>query len=96
MARIAEAAARHGLLLWEDCAQVFTGLGGYLGHPRSDATFFSFGVIKRATALGGGVARIRDAPVMSGTVYVYTLGLGRARGRCACTVCRRRVERSNH
>lgn len=77
IAPIAEAAARHGLLLWEDCAQVFTGLGGYLGHPRSDATFFSFGVIKRATALGGGVARIRDASVMSGT---HPLGLGRCKG----------------
>lgn len=66
MTLISEAAARHDLLLWEDCAQVFTGLGGYLGHPESDATFFSFGVIKRATALGGGVARIRDADVLSG------------------------------
>ncbi|CAN0510249.1 unnamed protein product, partial [Ectocarpus sp. 8 AP-2014] len=65
MTRIAEAAARHGLLLWEDCAQMFTGLGGYLGHPDSDAAFFSFGVIKRATALGGGIARIRDAQVLS-------------------------------
>ncbi|CAM9584251.1 unnamed protein product, partial [Ectocarpus sp. 12 AP-2014] len=61
MTHIVEAAARHGLLLWEDCAQMFTGLGGYLGHPDSDAAFFSFGVIKRATAFGGGIARIRDA-----------------------------------
>lgn len=66
MTHIAGVAARHGLLLWEDCAQVFTGLGGYLGHQESDATFFSFGVIKRATALGGGVARVRDAAVLSG------------------------------
>ncbi|CAN0443011.1 unnamed protein product [Ectocarpus sp. 12 AP-2014] len=66
MTHIVEAAALHGLLLWEDCAQVFTGLGGYLGHPDSDAAFFSFGVIKRATAFGGGIARIRDAQVLSG------------------------------
>eukprot|EP00903_Cladosiphon_okamuranus_P006970 g6784.t1 len=65
MTHVAGVAARHGLLLWEDCAQVFTGLGGYLGHQESDATFFSFGVIKRATALGGGVAHIRDAAVLS-------------------------------
>ncbi|CAM9847780.1 unnamed protein product, partial [Pylaiella littoralis] len=65
MTPIVGVAARHGVLLWEDCAQVFTGLGGYLGHPKSDAAFFSFGVIKRATALGGGVARIRDAAVLS-------------------------------
>ncbi|CAM9690541.1 unnamed protein product [Ectocarpus sp. 13 AM-2016] len=65
MTHIVEAAARHGLLLWEDCAQMFTGLGGYLGHPDSDAAFFSFGVIKRATTFGGGIARIRDAQVLS-------------------------------
>lgn len=71
MTHIAGLAARHGLLLWEDCAQVFTGLGGYLGHQESDAAFFSFGVIKRATALGGGVARIRDAAVLSGGKTVW-------------------------
>eukprot|EP00752_Nemacystus_decipiens_P006992 g6271.t1 len=65
MAHIVTVATRHGLLVWEDCAQVFTGLGGYLGHQESDATFFSFGVIKRATALGGGVARISDPAVLS-------------------------------
>ena len=66
MTPIAEAARRHGLLLWEDCALVFTGLQGYLGHPGSDAVFFSFGVIKRATALGGGVVRIEDTAILSG------------------------------
>ncbi|CAM9833492.1 unnamed protein product, partial [Sphacelaria rigidula] len=65
MAPIAEAAARHGILLWEDCAQVFTGLQGYLGHPASDAVFFSFGVIKRATAFGGGIVRILNADILS-------------------------------
>lgn len=69
MTPIAGVAARHGLLLWEDCAQVFTGMGGYLGHPESDAAFFSFGAIKRATALGGGIARIRDAAVLSGMIW---------------------------
>lgn len=73
MTHVAGVAARHGLLLWEDCAQVFTGLGGYLGHQESDATFFSFGVIKRATALGGGVVRIRDAAVLSGEGTVCAL-----------------------
>ncbi|CAM9560572.1 unnamed protein product [Discosporangium mesarthrocarpum] len=63
MEPIAELAARYSLFLWEDCAQVFTGLDGYLGHPFSDVAFFSFGVIKRATALGGGVVVARD-PVM--------------------------------
>ncbi|CAM9412466.1 unnamed protein product [Choristocarpus tenellus] len=64
MEPVAEVAARHGLLVWEDCAQVFTGLHGYLGHPSSDIAFFSFGVIKRATALGGGVVRTRDPSVL--------------------------------
>lgn len=68
MAPAVHAAARHGLLLWEDCAQVFTGRDGYLGHPESDAVFFSFGVIKRATALGGGLARIGNTAVLSGAL----------------------------
>lgn len=66
MAPVLETSKRHDLLLWEDCAQVFTGRQGYLGHPGSDAVFFSFGVIKRATAFGGGVARVRDDAVLSG------------------------------
>ena len=70
MAPITELAKHHGLLLWEDCAQVFTGLQGYLGHPDSDALFFSFGVIKRASALGGGVVRIKDTAILSG-VYNF-------------------------
>lgn len=70
IAPIAEVAAQCGVLLWEDCAQVFTGLEGYLGHPKSDAVFFSFGVIKRATALGGGVARVSNAVIMSGTIHI--------------------------
>lgn len=70
MTQIVEAAARHGVLLWEDCAQVFTGRQGYLGHAESDAVFFSFGVIKRATALGGAVARIGDTEILAGMTEV--------------------------
>src|SRR5262245_27861511 len=54
----AEKAQEHGLLLWEDCAQVFDGR--YAGHPEADAVMFSFGPIKTATALGGGLLRVRD------------------------------------
>lgn len=75
MTPIAGLAARHNLLLWEDCAQVFTGLGGYLGHPESEAVFFSFGVIKRATALGGGFASIRDTTVLSGVIRRAYVGI---------------------
>jgi dTDP-4-amino-4,6-dideoxygalactose transaminase len=54
--RIARA---HGLLLLEDCAQAFCG-DGYRGHDGADASFFSFGMIKTATALGGALARVRS------------------------------------
>lgn len=74
MSPVVDVAARHSVLLWEDCAQVFTGRQGYLGHPQSDATFFSFGVIKRATALGGGIARIADRSILSGVVVCHSVG----------------------
>lgn len=53
-------ARRHGLLLWEDCAQAFTDRG-FRGHPDSDLAMFSFGPIKTATALAGAVLVMRDA-----------------------------------
>ena len=55
-----EFAQRHDLLLFEDCAQAFEGRR-YLGHEQADVSMFSFGPIKTATALGGGVLRVRDA-----------------------------------
>lgn len=53
-------AREHNLLLVEDCAQAFRGRE-YRGHPQADASLFSFGSIKTATALGGAIARVRDA-----------------------------------
>jgi dTDP-4-amino-4,6-dideoxygalactose transaminase len=53
-------AHQHGLLFVEDCAQAFRGLS-YTGHPQADASLFSFGTIKTATALGGALLRVRDA-----------------------------------
>jgi dTDP-4-amino-4,6-dideoxygalactose transaminase len=53
-------AREHGLFVIEDCAQTFVG-PAFKGHPESDARMFSFGPIKTATALGGGVLFIRDA-----------------------------------
>jgi dTDP-4-amino-4,6-dideoxygalactose transaminase len=55
-------AQEHGLLLWEDCAQAFDGR--YAGHPEADAVMFSFGPIKTATALGGGLLRVRDRELL--------------------------------
>jgi dTDP-4-amino-4,6-dideoxygalactose transaminase len=51
------------LLLWEDCAQAFDGR--YAGHPEADAVMFSFGPIKTATALGGGLLRVRDRALLA-------------------------------
>lgn len=54
-----EAAHARGLFFVEDCAQAFAG-GEYFGDDRADASLFSFGPIKTATALGGALLRIRD------------------------------------
>jgi perosamine synthetase len=54
---------RHGLLLFEDCAQAFAGVG-YAGHAEADASMFSFGVIKSNTALGGAVLKIRNSEIL--------------------------------
>jgi len=55
---------RRGMLLIEDCAQSFRGLGD-TGTPAADASLFSFGPIKTATAFGGGLVRVRDPEVLS-------------------------------
>jgi dTDP-4-amino-4,6-dideoxygalactose transaminase len=57
---IARLARARGLVLIEDCAQAFTG-DAWRGHRDSDACLFSFGPIKNATALAGGIASFRDA-----------------------------------
>lgn len=59
---IARFARERGLLLIEDCAQAFTG-PDYRGHPASDVCLFSFGPIKTATALGGGIVTVRDGMI---------------------------------
>ncbi len=51
-----------GLLLIEDCAQCFMGRD-FAGTDAADLTFFSFGTIKRSTALGGAVVFIRQGSV---------------------------------
>ena len=54
------AAQHHALMLWEDCAECYAGLG-YRGNKQADASLFSFGPIKFSTALQGGVLCLRDA-----------------------------------
>jgi perosamine synthetase len=56
MVRFAE---DNDLIFIEDCAQAFDG-HRYQGHPRSDIVMFSFGPIKTATALAGGILLVRD------------------------------------
>ncbi|SFJ39065.1 aminotransferase class I/II-fold pyridoxal phosphate-dependent enzyme [Planctomicrobium piriforme] len=48
-----------GVLIVEDCAQAWF-CPEWRGSPEADASLFSFGMIKTATALGGGLARISD------------------------------------
>jgi dTDP-4-amino-4,6-dideoxygalactose transaminase len=60
-------ARQYDLAVVEDCAQAFVGRG-YAGHDGTDASLFSFGPIKTATALGGAVLRVRDADVRKGMI----------------------------
>jgi len=55
-----EVAHRHGIVVVEDCAQAFDG-HAYPGHLKADLSMFSFGPLKTATALGGGLIRTHDA-----------------------------------
>jgi len=52
---------RRDIRVVEDCAQAFRGLDKYTGDARSDISLYSFGSIKTASALGGAMARVRDA-----------------------------------
>jgi len=61
---VAERCRRHGLVLIEDCAQSFRGMGD-TGTAAADASLFSFGPIKTATAFGGGLVRIGDPEVLA-------------------------------
>jgi perosamine synthetase len=55
---------RNGLLLIEDCAQAFRG-PEHTGDPLADVSLFSFGMLKTATALGGALATVRDAGLLT-------------------------------
>jgi perosamine synthetase len=48
---------KHNMLLIEDAAQAFVG-PDYLGHSESDVVMWSFGPIKTATALAGGIMAV--------------------------------------
>lgn len=59
---VLEAAKRHGLVVVEDCAQAFDG--HCRGRPGTDASLFSFGAIKTATALQGAIVRVPDRELL--------------------------------
>jgi dTDP-4-amino-4,6-dideoxygalactose transaminase len=59
---LAELCTKRGWLFWEDCAQAYTG-DAWRGHARADVALFSFGLIKTATAVQGGILRVADATV---------------------------------
>ena len=61
---LCQLAKRHNLFIIEDCAQAFDG-PSFAGHPEADASLFSFGPLKTATALGGALLRIRDIELAS-------------------------------
>ena len=62
MDAVIEFAHQHDLFVIEDCAQAWRGRD-YLGHPQADATLFSFGAIKTATACGAAIYHVRDAKI---------------------------------
>lgn len=64
MGEVCAMAREHGLFVVEDCAQAWCGTA-WRGSPEADASLFSFGTIKTATAAGGGLCRVRDAGVLA-------------------------------
>lgn len=55
-------ADRHGLILFEDCAQAYRA-DGWRGDPQADVSMFSFGPLKTCSATMGGILRFRDPAV---------------------------------
>lgn len=58
---MAERAHRAGMLVVDDDAQGYTGIARLEGSACADVVLHSYGSIKTATALGGGLVRVRDA-----------------------------------
>lgn len=57
-------ADRHGLVLFEDCAQAYRA-DDWRGDPRCDVTMFSFGPLKTCSATMGGIVRYRDQAMLA-------------------------------
>jgi perosamine synthetase len=83
-----EAVARgHGLLLVEDCAQSL-GASPPGGDRLADVSLFSFGPIKTATALGGGVLRVADRALLERMRVLQAARPAQARAAYAVRVAR--------
>jgi len=63
LAPLAEICRSSGILLVEDCAQAFQG-PGHSGDSLADASMFSFGILKTATALGGAMLTVRNPALL--------------------------------
>ena len=61
---VLEFARCHDLIVVEDCAQAWCD-AAWRGDDRADASLFSFGAIKTATALGGAICRVRDRALLA-------------------------------
>lgn len=63
---VIDLAKEHNLVVFEDCAQAYTG-DDYRGHPESDVSMFSFGPIKTCCTTTGGMLRFKDKNVLDAT-----------------------------
>ncbi|QDT40302.1 dTDP-3-amino-3,6-dideoxy-alpha-D-galactopyranose transaminase [Gimesia alba] len=63
MEEILKVARKHNLYVIEDCAQAWCE-PEWRGSEQADASLFSFGPIKTATALGGALCRVSDPAIL--------------------------------
>jgi perosamine synthetase len=77
LSQIAQIAREHESKLWEDVAQGYAA-DGHAGDPGADLSFFSFGLIKSQTVLGGAVVRFRDEELASRCNAIQTAWPGQS------------------
>lgn len=85
------AAREHGLFVIEDCAQAYCADycgDDYRGHPECDVSLFSFGPIKTATALAGGLIGFRDRSLRDRVAERQASWPVQGRGRFLTRICK--------
>lgn len=70
MDALIDIAHKNNLYVFEDCAQAYMA-DRYWGHPSSDFVLFSFGTIKTATALGGGLIFFKEKVFFDKAVQLH-------------------------